>query len=128
MTNTFRCLGYMLQNYYVFLIPWKRRSMNLADELQKLQELHRSGALTDEEFAAAKAAVLAKGNTEAAAPTEPVLKEHLDEVKRQNQLAQLDREWQNEREQYMIQGRNGMRMVPTRAMSVIGGVVVAVFG
>jgi hypothetical protein len=32
--------------------------MTLADELRKLEELHRSGALTDEEFAQAKAAVL----------------------------------------------------------------------
>src|SRR5438445_3956368 len=32
--------------------------MNLADELRKLQELHSTGALTDEEFAEAKAAVL----------------------------------------------------------------------
>jgi hypothetical protein len=32
--------------------------MNIADELRKLQELHSTGALTDEEFAQAKAAVL----------------------------------------------------------------------
>ncbi len=32
--------------------------MTIADELRKLQDLHRSGALTDEEFAQAKAAVL----------------------------------------------------------------------
>jgi hypothetical protein len=33
--------------------------MSIADELQKLQELHRSGALNDQEFAQAKAVVLA---------------------------------------------------------------------
>jgi hypothetical protein len=33
--------------------------MSIADELQKLFELHRSGALTDAEYARAKAAVLA---------------------------------------------------------------------
>jgi hypothetical protein len=32
--------------------------MNLADELRKLQELHETGALTDEEFARAKATLL----------------------------------------------------------------------
>jgi hypothetical protein len=32
--------------------------MTLADELQKLEQLHRSGALSDEEFAKAKAALL----------------------------------------------------------------------
>jgi len=35
--------------------------MNIADELQKLDELHRSGTLSDEEFARAKAAVLGAG-------------------------------------------------------------------
>src|SRR5262245_48443688 len=39
--------------------------MNITDELRKLQELHRSGALTDEEFAQAKATVL---NTAPSAP------------------------------------------------------------
>jgi hypothetical protein len=37
--------------------------MNIADELRKLQELHSSGALTDEEFAQAKAAVLNTAST-----------------------------------------------------------------
>lgn len=32
--------------------------MNLADELQKLEQLHRSGAINDEEFALAKAKLL----------------------------------------------------------------------
>jgi hypothetical protein len=35
--------------------------MSIPDELQKLQELHRSGALNDQEFAQAKAVVLAGG-------------------------------------------------------------------
>ena len=33
--------------------------MNIPEEIQKLQELHRTGALTDAEFTAAKSAVLA---------------------------------------------------------------------
>jgi hypothetical protein len=33
--------------------------MGVADELERLQQLHNSGALTDEEFAQAKAAILA---------------------------------------------------------------------
>ena len=44
--------------------------MNIADELRKLQELHSSGALTDEEFAQAKAAVL-EGASRGAKPREP---------------------------------------------------------
>ncbi|MBC3879914.1 PspC domain-containing protein [Undibacterium sp. LX40W] len=37
--------------------------MNIADEIARLHELHRSGALTDEEFAAAKEKVLASAST-----------------------------------------------------------------
>ncbi len=39
--------------------------MAISDELQKLEELHRTGALSDEEFATAKASVLA-GSAQAA--------------------------------------------------------------
>jgi hypothetical protein len=49
--------------------------MSIADELQKLFELHRRGALTDEEYARAKAAVLA-GAPEP--PPEPPLPDALD--------------------------------------------------
>ncbi|WMW78947.1 PspC domain-containing protein [Undibacterium cyanobacteriorum] len=37
--------------------------MNIADEIARLHELHRSGALSDEEFAAAKEKVLASAST-----------------------------------------------------------------
>jgi hypothetical protein len=41
--------------------------MNIADEIQRLEELHRKGALTPEEFAQAKAAVLAGKSAEQSA-------------------------------------------------------------
>lgn len=37
--------------------------MNIADEIARLHELHRSGALTDEEFATAKEKVLASASS-----------------------------------------------------------------
>jgi hypothetical protein len=40
-------------------IPIGGEFMNIADEIQRLEELHRKGALSAEEFAQAKAAVLA---------------------------------------------------------------------
>jgi phage shock protein PspC (stress-responsive transcriptional regulator) len=47
----------------------RKRSMSLADELQKLQTLREKGALTEEEFAAAKKRVLeASAETEAPKP------------------------------------------------------------
>jgi phage shock protein C len=37
---------------------WEIEAMNIADEMEKLQALHARGALTDDEFARAKEAVL----------------------------------------------------------------------
>src|SRR5262245_35455106 len=95
--------------------------MSIADELLKLNRLHQEGMLTDEEFEKAKAAVLV-------APLATPATEHLEEIRNQNEVAQLDREWQNERERYMIAGRYGARYVPNRATSLIGGIVIAGFG
>jgi hypothetical protein len=75
--------------------------MNLADELRKLEELHRSGALTDEEFAAAKARVLAGEPAGTGPAGEGVMREQLDELRLQNEVDRLDREWQMERERYV---------------------------
>jgi Short C-terminal domain len=102
--------------------------MNIADELQKLQELHRTGALTDEEFATAKAAVLAAKTTGADAPLNETAREQLEEMKLENTVARLDREWQLARERYMIAGQYGNRYIPSRGVSVLMGVVVTGFG
>jgi hypothetical protein len=101
--------------------------MNIADELRKLQDLYNSGGLTDAEFAAAKAAVLA-GKSGGGSPTDPAVQEQLDELQLQNDLAQLDREWEQEKEQYMVTGKYGHRYVPNKATSVLGGVIVVIGG
>jgi hypothetical protein len=67
--------------------------MNIADELRKLQALHHSGALTDDEFAAAKAAVLAGQARGEESAGEQAMQRQLDELKLENELARLDREW-----------------------------------
>ena len=102
--------------------------MNIADELKKLRDLHESGGLSDEEFAAAKAAVLANSNVEDKPPGQPVLEAHLAEIKRQNDIERLDREWQMERERYMVADRYGRRYIPNRGLSVLGGFVIVGFG
>jgi len=56
------------------------------------------------------------------------MQEQLGEIKQQNAVAQLDREWMMEREQYMITGRYGRRHLPTQGMSLIGGIVIVAFG
>jgi hypothetical protein len=102
--------------------------MSLVDELAKLEELRRTGALSDAEFAQAKTALLGG----ATAVSEQELGEHLAdqlaEVKYQNELARIDREWQMEREQYLIHGEDGRGHVPTPGMSLVGAVVMGVFG
>lgn len=42
--------------------------MSLSDDLARLHELHRAGALSDDEFATAKARALAAGGDDAAGP------------------------------------------------------------
>jgi hypothetical protein len=100
--------------------------MSLADDLMKLEELKRTGALTEEEFAQAKAKLLADGPTAATDAVAETLAAQLAETRYQNELARIDREWQIEREKYMAPDRYGRRHVPTvgtgRATSLIGGI------
>ncbi|HEV3256358.1 MAG TPA: SHOCT domain-containing protein [Gemmataceae bacterium] len=110
--------------------------MNIADEIRKLEELHRSGALTNEEFAKAKAAVLAGAQSPAgpanhevvSRPGGQVVSDQLAEIRLQNEVARLDREWELERERYMVTSRYGARYVPSRGMSILTGAVVVGFG
>lgn len=100
--------------------------MSLADDLTKLEELRRSGALTESEFAAAKGRLLAADPAPAAKSdaVADALSEQLAETRYQNELDRIDREWQIERERYMISGKHG-RHLPTAgeglATAVIGG-------
>jgi hypothetical protein len=105
--------------------------MSMADELKKLEELRWNGTLTDAEFAKAKAALLAASSPAiASAPADgPVagnLAGQLSEVRYQNELARIDREWETEKEQFTVPDRFGQRQLPTtgmgRGMAVIGGV------
>jgi hypothetical protein len=100
--------------------------MNIADELRKLQGLHQSEALSDEEFARAKRAVLERA--EGAEPAAGVVREELDHLRQQNELLQLDQDWDRERERYMVTGKHGHRYLPSKGMSVLGGAVVTGFG
>jgi uncharacterized membrane protein len=52
----------------------------------------------------------------------------LEQLEYQNELARIDREWDMEREQYMITSRYGRRYVPSAAAAVVMGVVIVGFG
>jgi hypothetical protein len=102
--------------------------MGLADEIGKLQELRESGALTDEEFARAKAAVLASGSLQANQPDDAPLQRHLQHIEIQNEIERLDREWELEREKYMATGRYGSRHVPSEGGSIVAALIIGGFG
>ncbi len=106
--------------------------MSLAEELQKLEGLRWNGTLTDAEFAQAKAALLAKLAQPPELPPNAAaagkLGEQLAEVRYQNELERIDREWEMEKEQYTVAGQNGRREVPTAGAGIAAGVVIGVFG
>ncbi len=94
--------------------------MSIAKELMELETLFRNGTLTREEFETAKQLVLANKSTSSADP--------LDEIRKQNQVAQLDRQWSIEREKYLVSHRRGPSTIPTQGSSIAGGVVIVLFG
>jgi hypothetical protein len=100
--------------------------MSLADELQKLDDLRRRGTLTAAEFERAKAALLAGDSADVGGH----LADQLAEVRHQNDLAQIDREWEIERQQYLVTGKHGRQFVPTTGtglMSAVGGGAFGIF-
>lgn len=109
------------------LHPWatnphsKIKPMTISDELQKLDELRRNGTLSSEEFEIAKRRVLEGSQGSAGS-------DHLEEIKAQNELAQLDREWSLERENYMVEGQHGHKHIPGKISSVLGGLFIVGFG
>lgn len=108
--------------------------MELADELLKLSQLHRQGALSDSEYEQAKAAVLGRHSAKATQPDD--IQNQLEEITRQQEAARIDREWEREREGYLMTGRAGggkygggysYQYVPTVGGAIWTGLV-AVFG
>jgi hypothetical protein len=103
--------------------------MNISDEIRKLQELHDRGALTDDEFTQAKAAVLAGASRPADSEDgQQVVNAQLDVLRIQNQIAQLDREWEIESQQYMMSGRYGQQYRPSKWIGLLIGLMAVVGG
>ncbi len=80
---------------------------------------------------------LAVRRTESAVFTEAVeqltetteaLSEQVEELTRQNKLAALDRMWEQQRESYMTTDKHGRSRLPDETSSVVGGIVIVVFG
>jgi hypothetical protein len=115
--------------------------MGLADELWKLQEMHQRGELSDDEYARAKAAVLA-GTAPAEGGQLEELSRQMDDVARRQEVADIDRAWDRECENYMATGTSGgthdaqghyvggtpYRYIPTPGGSIGMGVFAAIAG
>jgi hypothetical protein len=56
------------------------------------------------------------------------MQDELKSLRIDSELAKLDREWSLEKEGFMIQGKDGHKRIPTTTGSVIGGIVIVVFG
>lgn len=54
--------------------------------------------------------------------------EDLKVIRLQNDLEQLDREWEQERSRFLTRDKNGNASEPSSAGAVVGGVVIVVFG
>ncbi len=91
--------------------------MGVADDLTRLDDLRRRGALSGEEFEKAKAAVLAGAQEDRAGL--------LDEIRSQRELARVDHEWNVLRQRYLVNDRFRNPMVPSLAMG-IGVIVIGV--
>jgi hypothetical protein len=115
--------------------------MGLADELWKLQEMHQRGELSDEEYARAKAAVLSGAMPGAGGQLED-LSRQMDEVARRQEVADIDRAWDQERLQFLATGTRGgthdahghyvggtpYQYIPSRGGSIGTGIFAAVVG
>lgn len=130
--------------------------MNLVGELEKLSALHAAGALSAEEFVAAKQKLLAsdasevhyiaddageiKGSSavefvgEASRPSYVLSGEtgrestRLSRLEARQEIVNLDQKWMIDRESYMVSGRHGSRYIPTAGGSLVTGFVTTAFG
>ena len=102
--------------------------MSIAEEIEKLQVLHDQGALTDAEFSQAKAALLNRLSDTQPAVYSSDLNDEMAYLRVQNEINQLDRDWDRERESYMVRGRYGSRSIPGEGTSILGGIFIVGFG
>jgi hypothetical protein len=102
--------------------------MGLADELERLEDLHHRGALNDVEFEQAKLHVISESTRLDGVQSNPSQDLNLKDVHRQNELARIDREWQLAREAFYVAGRHGHRYLPSIAGGYTAALIAGVFG
>jgi len=98
--------------------------MNVASELQKLQDLYRSGAISEKEYAIAKAAILTNIVPGIVITEDAAIQKRLEEMKLVDEVSRLDLEWQSEREKYMVTGKYGNRYLPRKGIEILIGIFI----
>lgn len=98
--------------------------MRIVSELEKLDEMHRSGVLSDEEFTQAKTHLLQNPEGVSSALTQQqmaVIELRLDRER-------IEREWLAEQEKHMLVNRYGGRSLPKESdsFSFIGPIILIV--
>ncbi len=91
--------------------------MSLPDEIRKLEELRQSGTLSEFEFSDAKAALIRGASATSETQSEKYLADQLAEIKHNNELVKIDKDWEIEREQYLLYGRYGKKLPPSTALA-----------
>ena len=56
------------------------------------------------------------------------MEEELAQLRRDSEIAKIDRQWQIDREKYVILGKNGQRSWPSTGGAIVGGVISVVAG
>jgi hypothetical protein len=102
-------------------------ALSLADEIQKLEELRRTGALSELEFSDAKAALIRGASNISETQGEKYLIDQLEDIRYKNELAQIDREWDIESEQYFVYGQHGRKLPPSTTLAA-ASFALSVFG
>ncbi|MBK1790906.1 hypothetical protein [Persicirhabdus sediminis] len=95
--------------------------MSLVSELEKLEQLHQSGSLSQHEFAIAKRKLLNEDSHEQQVADSQLAKIH-------NDIEELDRSWLIEREKYMSSGFFGKQRTPSKSNSLIDIIWIIVLG
>jgi len=60
--------------------------------------------------------------------TTKALEQHVARLTAQQQTADLDRQWEQRKDDFMITGKHGRKSLPTKTGAMIGGVIIAAFG
>lgn len=85
-------------------------------------------------FCDARLAVEQTGNSYSTAVIEELqettqrLSRDVEELKASSAIEQLDAAWDRKRKQHLVSDKNGRQSLPTKGSSVVGGIVVVVFG